>query len=160
MEDFEILSKAQIRGGAYVYVDEYVAEVEFREVHYWGIYRGKPSLYVYIKLPEVRELLKERSIWLNRWFNDVVRIKLEEKTAAFLAAFALYDRFVYRFEIDAGMQLVKEYTPDIPGGCIWADVGLPLFMWRTAYHAYHNLKFGGERKIYAEKVFEVLKSGF
>lgn len=161
MEEFEIASKAQIRGEATIYVDEVKTTAQFTEVHYWGIHRGRPTLYINIRVPQLRELVKEKSIWLNRWFNDVVKIRLEEKTAAFLAAFALYDQFIYRFELDAGMQVVKELLPDIPGGCIWADVGLPMFMWRSAYNAYHTLKFEErDRKIYAEKVFEILKKGF
>lgn len=155
----EIKSRARIKGVAKITVEEVSLEKPVDTVHYWGMRGGRPSLYVHVGAEELRELVKERSIWLNRWFSDVVKISFDENTAAFLAAFALFDQFTYIFEIEAGMVVRKTYTPQIPGGCIWADVGLPDFMWEAAYAAYHFKKFEGERRRYAEEVFEALKNG-
>jgi hypothetical protein len=56
----------------------------------------------------------------------VVKLSLEERVARFLAALALFDRFVYRLDIDVGMAVGKLYVPKILGGCIYTDVGLPI----------------------------------
>ncbi|ABP50080.1 MAG: hypothetical protein OWQ51_01630 [Pyrobaculum arsenaticum] len=161
MEDIEIRSRAAVNGVLYIEVDEAVVERQIDSIHYWGMHGGRPSLYVGVEAPDLGAFLKERSIWLNRWFGDVVKIRLDDRTAAFLAAFALFDQFNYIFEIGAGMVVRKVYRPDIPGGCVWADVGLPDYMWEAAYSAYHFKKFDArpEREKYALEVYEQLKKG-
>lgn len=110
------------------------------KVYYGGMWRGRPSLVVSIGARELGEVLRSSTLWQNQWFNDVVKLSLEERAARFLAAFALFDRFVYRFNIDLEMAVEKLYVPKIPGGCIYADAGLPIKMWRAAYAAYKDFQ--------------------
>lgn|GEM_PF-1029963 len=136
----EVRSYVEVAGAVKIKIEEHTASAAFNRVYYGGMWRGRPFLVISIAAGELGEILRSRTLWQNRWFGDVVKLSLEERTAAFLAAFALFDRFAYRFNMDLGMAVEKLYIPRIPGGCVYADVGLPMKIWRVAYAAYNDMK--------------------
>ena len=136
----EVRSYVDIAGVAKIKIEEHLATAVFNRVHYGGMWRGRPSLVIYITARELGETLRKHTLWQNRWFGDVVKLSLENRAARFLAAFALFDRFAYRFNLDLGMAVEKLYVPKIPGGCIYADAALPMKIWRVAYAAYNDME--------------------
>lgn len=67
-----------------------------------------------------------------------MKIALEDKTAWLFAVFSAFYRFIYRFKLDLGMELDKTARGTAPPGCVYADAGLPGYMWRVAYAAYRG----------------------
>lgn len=134
----ELRSRAEVKGVLKIRIGDVEKDAEFKEVVYGGMWKGRPSLAVEISLKELGDIARSKTIWLNQWFGDVVRISLEERTAWFFAAFAAFDRFVYRFKLDMGIIVDKPVRGRAPAGCIYADVGLPWQMWRAAYAAYRG----------------------
>jgi hypothetical protein len=133
-------SYVEVAGSAKIKIEDHTASVTFSRVYYGGMWRGRPSLVIPIAAREHGEVLRSHTLWQNRWFADVVKLSLSDRAARFLAAFALFDRFAYRFDVDLGMAVEKLYIPRIPGGCIYADVGLPMKIWRAAYAAYNDMQ--------------------
>ena len=133
-------SYVDVVGIAKIKIEDYSATATFDRVYYGGMWRGQPSLIMYITARELGEIVRSYTLWQNRWFDDVVKLSLEDRIARFLATFALFDRFAYRFNLDLGMAVEKRYVPKIPGGCIYADAALPMKIWRVAYAAYNDLQ--------------------
>lgn len=69
------------------------------------------------------------TIWQNRYYNDVVKVRAGGGTARFLAAFFLFDQFKLVF-VDVEGRVVKEVLFPAPRGCLYAESALPEFIWR------------------------------
>ncbi|MGC9131304.1 MAG: hypothetical protein ACP5H5_06940, partial [Pyrobaculum sp.] len=134
----ELRSRAEIRGVLKIRVADVERVAYFTEVTYGGVWRGRPIISAEVSLRELGEVVRSGTIWQNQWFQDAVKIALEDKTAWFFAAFSAFDRFVYRFKLDLGMEVDKTARGTAPLGCVYADAGLPGYMWRAAYAAYRG----------------------